>query len=92
MNFKPSTLFLETKTSPSRVEAFIEGKYGTEFASPLIRIDGHHVIVKFRSLKKGADYIGQSIYFVVATSSKTGTSRFNQRSAKLETVCFMCAS
>ena len=64
-------LELETKTSPSRVEAFIEGKYGTEFASPLIRIDGHHVIVKFRSLKKGADYIGQSIDFVVATSSKT---------------------
>lgn len=61
-------LEVETKDSPTRVDAFIENLSDKKFSSPLIRIDGKKMVIRFRSLEKNTDYIGKKFDLLIASS------------------------
>lgn len=64
-------LEVETDETPARIDAFIENFPAEKFSAPLIRIDGRHIVIRFRSQDKAADYIGQKFDLLVASSPET---------------------
>lgn len=64
-------LEIETDETPARVDAFIENIPAGKFAAPLIRIDGRRLVIRFRSLDKNVDYIGQKLDLLIASSPET---------------------
>ncbi len=61
-------LELETAEKPSRVDVFVEGGEASEFAPPLIKIDGRRIIARFLALNAEADYVGRRIGILAAAS------------------------
>lgn len=61
-------LELETSKKPSRVDVFVEGAEASEFAPPLVRVDGRRIVVRFRALDDKADYVGRQLGILAAAS------------------------
>lgn len=61
-------LEIETEETPTKVDAFILNEPADAFSAPLIRLDGNRIVLRFRSIKAGTDYIGKEFDLLLASS------------------------